>query len=310
MTPARRKTLERIKRGGAKKSRFSLKKLLIALLLIVGFFILLKARTRVWNGRDKVSIAVFDKDRVVVSTFDPETDEITNVFIPGETQVDSSRELGTFRIKYIWRLGENEKIGGVLLSETVTKNFKFPVGSWSEGSALAYSSGEAAQILGAIFKPFSTNLGIGDKLALAAFSLRVKNTNRVDIDLAETGYLKAAKLIDGEAGYLVSGRPPQQVASIFADSKIASGSVRIAIINETGESSDPEAVAQILEVVGGKVSSLVKGEIQDYDCMVLGDDKDAAYKIAKVLGCDFQANAPEGNFDLEVRLGKRFAERF
>ena len=310
MTPARRKILERIKRSGAKKSRFSLKKILIILLLIAGLFVFVKTQTRLWNGKDKISIAVYDKERVVISTFDPEADEITNILIPGETQVDSSRELGTFRIKNIWRLGENEKIGGVLLSETVTKNFKFPVGSWSESAALAYSSGKAAQIIRAMFKPFATNLGIGDKLALLAFSLRVKNTNRVEIDLTQTTYLKTSKLIDGEAGYLISGRPPQYVASIFADSEIAAGSVRIAIINETGETSDPETVAQILEVVGGKVSSLVKGETQDYDCRVLGEDKHTTKKIAKILGCDAQDIPPEGNFDLEVRLGKKFAERF
>jgi len=310
MTPARRKTLERIKRGGAKKSRFSLKYLLIALVLISGVFIFIKTQTRVWNGSDKLSIAIYDGQRIVISTFDPKVDEITNIFIPGETQVDSSRELGTFRIKNIWQLAENEKIGGILLSETVTKNFKFPVISWSDSSAMAYSSGEVVQIIGASLKPFATNLGIGDKLALALFSLRVKNTNRVEIDLTETGYLKASRLIDKEGGYLIAGRPPQQVASIFADPEISEESVRIAIINETGESSDPESVAQILEVIGGKVSSLTKGEVQDYDCEILGEDKDTINKLAKVLGCEVKNKPPEGNFDLEVRMGKRFAQRF
>jgi hypothetical protein len=151
---------------------------------------------------------------------------------------------------------------------------------------------------------------VGDKLALALFSLRVKNTNRVEVDLAQTGYLKTARLIDGEEGYLISGSPPQEVASIFADPQIASGSVRVVIINETGEASDPETVAQILEVIGGKVSSLVKGEIQDYDCRIIGREKVSIKKIARVFACDFQEEAPEGNFDLEVRLGKRFVERF
>jgi hypothetical protein len=310
MTPARRRILERIKRGGEKKPRFNPKKLLAAVLLMVGFFVFIKTQTRVWNGEDKVSVAVFDKDRVVVATFDPGAQEITSIIIPGETQVDSARELGTFRIKNIWRLGENEKIGGVLLSETVTKNFKFPTGSWADAPALAYSTGETAKALGIVFKSFSTNLGIGDKLAMALFSLRVKNTNRVEIDLAKTGYLKEAKLLDGESGYLVSGKPPQELAAIFADPQIARGSIRIEIINETGEASDPEAVAQILEVIGGKVSSLVKGDIQDYDCTVLGANRSDIKKIAKVLGCNREDKAPEGNFDLEVRLGKRFAERF
>jgi hypothetical protein len=309
MTPARRKILERIKRGGAKRARFSPKKLLIFLFFTAALFVLFKTQNKIWTGKDKVSLAIFDQDRIVVSTFDPEG-EITNIIIPGDTQVDSSRELGTFRIKNIWRLGENEKVGGVLLSETITKNFKFPVGSWAQSPALAYTSGDAVKILSATFSSFSTNLGIGDKLALALFSLRVKNPNRVEVELSRTGYLKPSKLIDGEQGYLVSGSPPEQIAAVFADPQIGSGAIRIAIINETGESSDPEAVAQILEVIGVKVSSLTKGEIQDYDCSVLGEDKSTVTKIAKVLGCDIQDKAPEGNFDLEVRLGKRFAERF
>src|SRR3990167_7826494 len=119
MTPARRKILERIRRGGAKKKRFSLKKILIVLLLFGALFVVIKTQTRVWNGKEKVSVVVAGTNKVVISVFDPGTSEITNIYIPGETQVDAARELGTFRIKNIWRLGENEKIGGVLLSETV-----------------------------------------------------------------------------------------------------------------------------------------------------------------------------------------------
>jgi hypothetical protein len=310
MTPARRKALERIKGHRAKSRGFSIKKLLILVVLLVASFGLIKTQTRVWNGRDKISIAINSADRITISTFDPQTSEITNIYIPAETQVEASRELGTFRIKNIWRLGENEKVGGVLLSETITKNFKFPVVSWAESPALAFSSGDGAEVLKVLFSAFSTNLGLGDKLALGIFSVRVKNSNRVEIALAETAYLKKARLIDGEDGFLISGRPPQGVVSVFADPDISASSLRVIIKNETGETSDAESASEIIEVLGGKVSSLVRGERQDYDCLLLGRQRGVTKKVAAPLGCEVSRESPEGNFDLELRLGKGFAERF
>ncbi|KKU12128.1 MAG: hypothetical protein UX19_C0006G0004 [Candidatus Woesebacteria bacterium GW2011_GWA1_45_8] len=302
--------MERIKRGSGRKKRFSLKKLLFFILILGGVFGLIKSQTRVWNGRDKLVVAVNSTDEIVVSTFDPETSEITNIYIPGETQVSSSRQLGTFRIKNIWKLGKNEKVGGILLAETVTKNFKFPVSSWADEKGLAFSSADAADAIGAIFSPFDTNLGIGDRLALLIFSLKVKNTNRVEIKLAQTNYLKSAKLIDGEEGYLISGSSSQAVASIFADSEFSSKALRIVIKNETGETTDAVWVAQLLEVLGGKVSSIVKGETKSYNCEVLGDEKTIVRKVAAILGCKVGGSITEGNFNLEVKLGRGFAERF
>jgi len=310
MTPARRKILSRIKRGTAKKNHFGIKKLLAVVVTVSAIFVFIKTQTRFWNGRDKLSVAISAQDRLVVSTFDPETSEITNVYIPGDTQVDSARQLGTFRVKNIRKLGDNEKIGGVLLSETITKNFKFPVTAWASESALAFSTSEPGQIFKAIVSPFETNLGMGDKLALALFSLRVKNTNRVEIDLTNTAFIKKTKLIDGEEGYIISGQIPQGLAAVFADSHISEEALRVVIKNETGESSDPTAVAQILEVLGAKVASLVKGEMEDYDCQVLGESREITKKVAQILSCEIISGLPEGNFNLEVRLGKGFAERF
>lgn len=310
MTPARRKILARIKRGTAKKSHFGIKKLLAVVATISVIFLFIKTQTRFWNGKDKLSIAIPTEDRIVVSTFDPEASEITNVYIPGDTQVDSARQLGTFRLKNIWKLGKNEKVGGALLSETILKNFKFPLTSWASEAAVAFSSSEPGQIFKAVVSPLETNLGMGDKLALALFSLRVKNTNRVEINLAQTPFIKKTKLIDGEEGYVISGQVPQDLGAVFADSEISKKALRVEIINETGESSDPTAVAQILEVLGAKVASLVKGEMKDYNCSILAESKEIGNKVAQVFGCEVISGLPEGNFNLEVRLGKGFAERF
>ena len=137
MTPAqRRKRIANFKRKGKRP----LARLIVVALSAV-FVLYLVLTTKYWNSKEKLSMAIISPEgAVVVSVLDPQNGEITNISIPKNTQVEASRQLGTWKIKSIWALGENEKIGGALLKDTVVKNFKFPVSVWADGEALGFAS--------------------------------------------------------------------------------------------------------------------------------------------------------------------------
>lgn len=274
-------------------------------------FLFISLLTKFWNSSDKLVLATSLKNGdVLVTAFDPTGGEVTNISIPGSTQVSVSRQLGTWKLRSVWALGQNEKISGKLLAETITKNFRFPAVAWADSPAAAFSQNSLGPLLKAVFSPYPTNLKFGDRVKIAVFSLGVKNTNRVDINLAETSYLKKTKLIDGENGYLVADDAPPAILVVFSDPQIASGNFRVNIKNASSKASLPDYVGGVLEVLGAKVASVADEKTAGTDCEIAGKDARFLRKVAEIYSCKVANTAPEGSFDMEIRLGEKFAKRF
>ncbi len=285
--------------------------IVIALLVVVMVFILLAFSDRFWDGRSKLILAVATKNGdVIVSSFDPKTESIVNIFIPGSTQLIASRQLGSWKAKSLWQLGENEKLGGTLLRETIVKNFYFPVVSWGEETALAYSRGDFAGILKAVVTPFETNLKIGDKIKLAFFSLSIKNPKRVDFDLRDGGNLKKTKLPGGEEGYLISGSGMEKFIVYFTDNEISNQNLRVEIRDATGKTKIAQEVGKVIEVLGAKVSAVNKMTEEDTDCEVFGRHRKLVNLISLVYSCSTSKKERAANFDAVVKIGKTFAGRY
>lgn len=310
MSPARRKKLERIRLGRNRRHfRIPLFVWPAVLLILAIFFVNVFAKF--WNSKDKLTLAINAANGdVIISTFDPTLGEVTNITIPGSTQVNVSRQLGTWKLRSVWALGQNEKIAGKLLAETITKNFKFPTAAWADSPAIAFGQQSVGPMFKAVFTPYSTNLKIGDRIKLALFSLGVKNTNRVDINLAETAILQKAKLVDGKSGYLVENSRPDNIMVIFSDSRISSGNYTVNIKNASTDNTLPESVGGVLQVLGAKIASVVEDKTAPVDCEISGKDAQFVRKVAEIYSCKASFRAPEGSFDMELRLGEKFVKRY
>ena len=307
MTPAqRRKRIANFNKKGKKKSVVRL----IALALVAVFILYLTLTTKYWNSKEKLSMAVVSPDGgVVVSVLDPQNGEITNISIPKNTQVEASRELGTWKIKSIWALGVNEKLGGRLLKDTVLKNFKFPVSVWADKGAFGFASGDTLGTLKAVFFPYDTNLKMGDRLRIGFFSLGMGNSKRTDVDLTKSGYLKKTKLTDGEEGYVLSGKIPKDLLVVFSDSEISRLGLKVNIKDASGDPSVAQEVAEVIEVMGAKVAAVTKEPKISSDCRIWGSNF-FAKDVSKLLSCKLEKERPGGRFDLELEIGEGFAARF
>ncbi|OGM15345.1 hypothetical protein A2V56_03295 [Candidatus Woesebacteria bacterium RBG_19FT_COMBO_42_9] len=284
-------------------------------LIIFGLFasvaIWLFTSSNHFAGENKLTItSPIGEGDVLVVTFDRKVGEVTSIKIPGDTEVSVAGQLGNWRIKSVWQLGINEGVGGRLLAETVTKNFKFPVNAWTDSQGLGLMEESLAARLKAVFYPYDTNLGLGDKISLALFSLGVRNFDRVEVDLSDSSYLKKTRLKDGNEGYMITSSMPQNLIVVFADSEMAVFGVRIILKNFSGDKTLSNDVAGVLEVLGGKVAASVDEQAEDKDCEVLAKKEIFAQKISRLFDCQIINEDPEGNFDLEVRVGRQFAKRF
>lgn len=282
-----------------------MKKIFAGAVILLILFFFFKSQTKFWKSGDKLSLTVGrEGGGVSVITFDSKAETITTIEISKDTQVEVSRGLGTLRLKSVWQLGVNEKAEGALMSETVTKNFEFPSYTWADNQADFNSPFKT------VFSPYKTNLGIGDKIKIAIFSLGVKNTGRVNIDLRETSYLKKMRLKDGEEGFVTRGAIPENLSVIFADPEVSSKNFKVIIRDSTQKAGVAQKVGEIVEVLGPKVASITKENLGNIDCEVSGKDPRFSLKVALVFGCKWLPGKLEGNFDLEIKLGEAFAKRF
>ena len=313
MRSARRRALAEKRRNSGKISGLLIK-VFLPLILILGIFAFLKFDIKNWNGSDKFALAYrLDSGDTAVSILDPKLDELTTLVIPGDTEVDVARNYGELRIKNIWQLGENEKLGGKLLAETITQNFLFPVFLWSDSDASTLSDQDLGGILHFILFPKSTNIPFGDRLSVGIFAIRIGNSGRNLIDLGKNQFLDKRTLNDGLPGYVIGGEISPRLSAYFSDNAITSTTnsgknLRVSIKDATAAPGVADKVGQIVEVLGGKVVSVDKEVSINTDCTIFGLDSKVVKKIAELFSC--KAGGGRGELDLEIDLGTAFAKRF
>lgn len=277
-------------------------------LVLIVFSLFAVVNKKFWDGTNKLAVAVHDTDGASVLLFDPQYEEVVRIHIPEHTEVDVASGLGVWKIETLWQLGKQQGVGGKLLADTMTKYFRFPTAEWADTSALGLASGDMSNYYKAIFGIYSSNLSLGDRIALSWFSFNVPNSKHIDIDLSDTSYLTEQKLSDGSDGYVKVEPAPAKIMSLFADPDLAKSSHAISIQDATGQSKVAKNVGQVVEVLGAKVASISDQEEEDVDCTVKGRNEEL---ITKVMAL-FQCKKGEGttNFDVEILLGSQFAKRF
>lgn len=307
--PKSNRRVMRAQKNHKKKSRL-LTKFIFPIFFILCFFIFLKVTTRHWNGSDKVAFAFKnDGGDVGVSILDPRLDDFTTLIIPGDTQVEVAENYGTLRIKSVWQLGINEGKKGRLLSESISRNFRFPLSLWSDSDAMSLNEGNFFTILKFVAIPKGTNIPFGDRVFIGLFALQSGSANKSQIDLGRSQFLTKQKLSDGQTGYVLVGKISEHLQVYFSDNEIAESSARVSIVDGTGKFGIAQIVGEILEVMGGKVVSIDKNnDLSDTDCFVSGKNKKIVKKISTLFSCANQEVSVDT--DLQIILGVKFANRF
>ena len=167
------------------------------------------------------------------------------------------------------------------------------------------------KLISALFKYLDTNLVIGDRIRLAFFSLRTRNSKRVNIDLKDTSYLKKEELVSGEEGFIKTETVPNEMVIIFSEPNIAKKNLKAIIYNTTSQNQTAEEIGEILELIGVKVASILKKDEEiETDCLIYSKDNDVEEIFAKLFACEISEKPMENKFDIEIKLGKKFADRF
>lgn len=299
----------RQKRRAKKKGKPKKTGLIVVLFVLVLVPLFIFITTKFWKKDEKLSVAVFkDTGDVSVTVFDPVAPKITNILIPADMQVKSARQYGSWKIKNLRELGEDEGVDGKLVSESLMYYFKFPVKAWADNGASGFSEGGLSKILKAVFSPYLSNLGFGDKVKIGIFSLKTKNLNREDINVENFSVIRKTRLIDGGEGYVLFGKLPNSLYAVFSDPQISKTNINVKIINASKRGELTQSVGDILEVLGVKIAVTNNIKSENMDCEVLGQDKTLILKISQLFECESRVK-DVGSFDFEIKLGEEFAKR-
>lgn len=307
MKSARRRALI-AKNKKKEKGKSIFFKILIPFLILLILFLFIKINTKNWNGKNKVSLVYQDGENVNVTLLDPKLSEVTTFIIPGKTQVDVARNYGNFRLTNVWQLGINEKIGGSLMTETITQNFLFPVFLWSEKDP-GFVKGNLKSMMGFVFFPGKTNIKLGDRLKMVFFVANANELGKTEINLEKSKFIICKKLEDGEPGCKIEGQISQRLTMYFSDNEAGNTGFKVNIIDETGAPGVSEKLGQILQVIGGKIVSIDRRPMSpNGDCTIKTKNINIAKKISNLFSC--KISHEDSPFDLDIRIGKKFADRF
>lgn len=275
------------------------------LLGVIGYFLL----PRSWNGKSKTSIVTQQSSgETDVVILDPQTSSITNLEIPGNTQVEASYQLGFWKLGSLTKLGEDKGIGGVFLKNSIIKSFNFPIDSWEGTNLLDLTSGNILRMLRGIFTSGSTNLSFLDKIRIGFFSMTVGNLGRNILKLEDSSYLVRSQLPDGILGWKIENGVPSNIKAYFVDSNTNASSMNVLINDASGGES--LMVAKTLQVMGANIASIQPMALSKFDCKVTGFKVKVVDEIARIFSCGVNYSKPIDNFDIQIDLGSYFTSRF
>lgn len=283
----------RLQKHPTKKKKHPVRK---ALILIIVVIIILAAVIwnfgifRSWNGKTKISIASEKKGSVSILVLDPSSTTITTIDIPGNTEVEASHQLGTWKLGSIGKLGDDEKLGGEFLKNTIITSFKFPIAAW--------------------IKDNKSSLTLLDRLQIWLFTLSVGNSGKTNINLGDSNYLIKGKLIDGTIGYEINEVMPLDTKVFFTQTILAKENLNVEIENAGAGKTNSNMVGKTLGALGLNITSIKDVNVVDNDCIVKGTNKEALDEINKIFSCQKDETKASDNFDLEIILGKKFKDRF
>lgn len=277
----------------------------VLVLLLISFLLLFR------RAKEKRVLFVSEaKDAFYLVNVDLSRRELVLINIPKNTQVEVSYNLGQWEIGSVWKLGEQEKIGGgKLLVDTIRKNFFVPVYLWMPYQERIFTDVSFfSRLRYFIFSPTS-NVKIGLRLRLLWVSFfGFKEINRVD--LAKTRMLEKTVLKTGKDGFLIKDDLPDDLRIYLNDPSL--GGVFLSVINESGNSIIVGEIGKVVETMGGKLISVENENSSDTDCLIYSSNLHFARIFSSVFACDISRSIPFSLSDNEVviRIGKKFSARW
>ena len=199
-----------------------------------------KAKNSIWDGKSFIGVIYQSGADFKLLTFLPEYRQYYDWIIPGNTLMTVPRGYGEYQLKNVYSLGQLDKKGGQLLSQTIQNGLAIPVSGWQINQA--------------------ANLSWWDKLRLKWVLIFNRKTTKIDLRQVA---LEAITLSDGTQVYQVNQNLLDEAVNrfLFDETMIKEG-VSLAVINASGIEGEAKTVARLVANLGGDVRMIGNKQVQ------------------------------------------------
>lgn len=120
---------------------------------------------------------------------DPQKEAPIKILIDKDFVLESSRNMGEYKLSSLWILGQKEKIDGLLVTETIVKNFGLPIFLWKDGKSSNLNLYQKIKIFSNNFK--------SDNYDYLLTSKKPNNSILINFTLSDiSSYLPKVQIVD------------------------------------------------------------------------------------------------------------------
>lgn len=250
--------------------RISHKQLIATILVLVGLFLLgfRFHAARIWRG-ERVSLVVQDLEAdqqgsgVYLMSLLPREHSLVVLSFPEELKVDAIGGYGEWRIGSIYRLGELEGVGGILLRKSIAEFLGTHLDGWLLVPHELLPASQNPQkvlrkaLVEALGRREMTNLGIYDLVRILLTTYTLEQASTRSINLADTGVLER----DPDPDNTYSWRPDvalldRLTQELLNHPEMVREDMPIAVVNSTAHRGLGKQVARTIRNMGGDVVSI------------------------------------------------------
>lgn len=233
----------------------------------------------------RILFLVMSEDSAHIVNFNFLQNELFIIDIPKNTQVNVSYNLGQWELGSVWKLGEQEGIGGgTLVASTIRKNFFVPVYLWIfSKDKIFVERGPLHKLLYFVF-PRDSNIGLLLRLRLALVSAFGRMSFE-RVSLSDTSVLEDTVLKTGQVGFLIRSGLPSDILHYFREPLFEDKEVFVSIVNESGNLVVVDEMGKVIDTIGARLISVENRDVSDFDCLVYSQDEKIASIFFLTFGC-------------------------
>ncbi len=203
-----------------RNSHYYIIRALLLIFIIFVFFAIVRSFQNFRRYKEKYTKLIvtsqLNKGDVEIYVLDFVKREINVISIPGDVSVELPGNLGYWKIRNVWKIGENEGIsGGIFLQKTLLSNFGWPVASWAETDFSENIHKE--KYFSAVFKTtISQNVSLINKFQIYSLLSDVQVSGMNKIDIMKTSYIDRLDNYQSDDNIAISSiDPPDYFYGIF-----------------------------------------------------------------------------------------------
>jgi hypothetical protein len=250
-----------------------------------------------------VNSVVVYKDGVTIIRFDPFYNELLTLNVYENISVESAGGFGSYPLKNIYALSENEKKGDEMFRKTIMRNFHIPIYTTVDCRNQAVGK---RSFLSLVFSCRKTK-DFDDILYLIYTKWKTGN-NKVEKNIEDYRGV-FAKGEESDEDFRLNENVFEKLELDFSQSVDIDDVVNISI-KTVGDASVPDYFSDVVRVMGGRVVETGRGDF-DVDfgtCKITGSNKVFIKNIGKVFGC--KVVYQKGNVDAELYFSPDYLATF